>query len=112
MAGDTQSGVTIMRMDEGLDTGPMCRVGAITITAEMTAQILHDRLAELGSRLMVETLAQASIACEPQPEDGVTYAKKIDKANANGGRDNISVLLAHAKTGSEKRGLISRLLGK
>ncbi len=82
MAGDTQSGVTIMRMDEGLDTGPMCRVGAITITAEMTAQILHDRLAELGSRLMVETLAQASIACEPQPQDGVTYAKKIDKAEA------------------------------
>ena len=82
MAGDRQSGVTIMAMDEGLDTGPTCRVGTIAITAEMTARMLHDKLAELGSRLMVKTLAQDSIACEPQTEDSVTYAKKIDKAEA------------------------------
>ncbi len=82
MSGDTQSGVTIMRMEEGLDTGPMCRTGRVAITAGMTAQTLHDELAALGARLMVEVLAQETIACTPQPEEGVTYAKKIDKAEA------------------------------
>jgi len=82
MAGDAESGVTIMRMEEGLDTGPMCRVGKIAITPETTAQSLHDELAELGARLMVEALAEPQLTCEPQPEDGVTYAKKIDKAEA------------------------------
>ena len=82
MAGDAESGVTIMRMEEGLDTGPMCRVGKIAITPETTAQSLHDELAELGARLMVEALAEPQLTCEPQPEDGVIYAKKIDKAEA------------------------------
>jgi methionyl-tRNA formyltransferase len=82
MAGDAQSGVTIMRMEEGLDTGPMCKVAMLAITPETTAQSLHDALAELGARLMVEVLAQEKIACTPQPADGVTYAKKIDKAEA------------------------------
>jgi methionyl-tRNA formyltransferase len=82
MAGDAQSGVTIMRMEEGLDTGPMCKVGMLAITPETTAQSLHDALAELGARLMVEVLAQDTITCTPQPAEGVTYAKKIDKAEA------------------------------
>ena len=82
MAGDPETGVTIMRMEEGLDTGPMCKVGRIAITPETTAQSLHDALAVLGARLMVEVLAQETIACSPQPADGVTYAKKIDKAEA------------------------------
>jgi methionyl-tRNA formyltransferase len=82
MAGDAQSGVTIMRMEEGLDTGPMCKVARIAITPETTAQVLHDQLAALGARLMVEVLAQDRITAIPQPEDGVTYAKKIDKAEA------------------------------
>ena len=82
MAGDAETGVTIMRMDEGLDTGAMCKVGRITIIPTSTAQSLHDALAVLGAGLMAEVLAQESIACEPQPADGVTYAKKIDKAEA------------------------------
>ena len=82
MAGDAETGVTIMRMEEGLDTGPMCRVGQIAIGPAATFQTLHDELAQLGARLMVETLAQGDIACVPQPADGVTYARKIDKAEA------------------------------
>ena len=82
MAGDRESGVTIMRMEEGLDTGPMCKVGRLAITPATTAQSLHDELAELGARLMVEVLAQPDITATPQPAEGVTYARKIDKAEA------------------------------
>jgi methionyl-tRNA formyltransferase len=82
MAGDAETGVTIMRMEEGLDTGPMCKAERIAIGAHDTAQSLHDDLAALGARLMVEVLVQAEITCRPQPVDGVTYAKKIDKAEA------------------------------
>jgi methionyl-tRNA formyltransferase len=82
MSGDAYSGVTIMRMEEGLDTGPMCKMGKIAITPHTTAQSLHDELAALGARLMVEVLAQYDITCTPQPAEGVTYAKKIDKAEA------------------------------
>ena len=82
MAGDAETGVTIMRMEEGLDTGPMCKVGRIAITPDSTAQSLHDELAALGAGLMVEVLAQDQITCAPQPADGVTYASKIDKAEA------------------------------
>jgi methionyl-tRNA formyltransferase len=82
MSGDAESGVTIMRMAEGLDTGPMCKVGRIAITPSTTAQSLHDDLAALGARLMVEVLSQDQIDGTPQPAEGVTYAKKIDKAEA------------------------------
>ena len=82
MSGDAWSGVTIMRMEEGLDTGPMCKVGKIAITPMTTAQSLHDELAALGSQLMIAVLAQETITCTPQPAEGVTYAKKIDKAEA------------------------------
>ena len=82
MAGDAESGVTIMRMGEGLDTGPMCKVGKVPIRPETTAQSLHDELAALGARLMTEALSQDKIDCVAQPEEGVTYAKKIDKAEA------------------------------
>ena len=82
MSGDAESGVTIMRMEEGLDTGPMCKVGKLPITPATTAQTLHDALAALGARLMVEVLAEPQLVCLPQPAEGVTYAKKIDKAEA------------------------------
>jgi methionyl-tRNA formyltransferase len=82
MSGDAETGVTIMRMEEGLDTGPMCKVGRIAITPATTAQSLHDELAALGAKLMVEVLAQEKITCTPQPAEGVTYAKKIAKAEA------------------------------
>jgi len=82
MAGDAETGVSIMRMEEGLDTGPVCKVGRIAITPNTTAQSLHDELADLGARLMSEVLAQDEITCQTQPTEGVTYARKIDKAEA------------------------------
>jgi methionyl-tRNA formyltransferase len=83
MAGDAETGVTIMRMEEGLDTGPMCKVGRVAITPETTAQSLHDQLAALGAKLMADVLAQTPITCVAQPAEGVTYAKKIGKAEAH-----------------------------
>ena len=82
MAGDAQSGVSIMRMEEGLDTGPVMKMQAVPITAETTAATLHDELAVLGARLMIEVLKNPSAPGTPQPAEGVTYAKKIDKAEA------------------------------
>lgn len=84
MAGDDRTGVCIMRMAEGLDTGPVYRRVEIPIGPEMTAGELHDALAALGGAPLFEALAdlQAGAVPEPQPEDGVTYARKIDKAEA------------------------------
>jgi methionyl-tRNA formyltransferase len=79
MAGDSQSGISIMRMEEGLDTGPVCNQATVPIHPALTAGELHDELAALGAMLMVETLASPSIHCLPQPTSGITYAKKIDK---------------------------------
>ncbi len=84
-AGDAETGVTIMQMDAGLDTGAMLRVERIPITAEDTTGSLHDRLAELGGRLIVETLqlaARGGLQAVPQPQAGVTYAHKIEKHEA------------------------------
>ncbi len=80
LAGDTESGVTIMRMNEGLDTGPMLIEGRVPITSGTTASDLHDALSEMGAKLMTETLGRLDeITPRPQPEDGVTYAKKLAK---------------------------------
>lgn len=80
MAGDGQSGVTIMRMELGLDTGPMMKSGRVRISPETTASSLHDELAVLGAKLMVEVLQHPENPGTPQPAEGITYAKKIDKA--------------------------------
>jgi methionyl-tRNA formyltransferase len=85
MAGDTETGVMVMQMDEGLDTGPVGMVEKIAIAPDMTAQDLHDRMSVLGADLMVRALAaldRGSLAFVPQAEAGVTYAAKIDKAEA------------------------------
>ena len=82
MAGDAETGVTIMRMEEGLDTGPMMKVERIAITPQATAASLHDDLAALGARLIVEALQAPEQPGTPQPAEGVTYARKIDKAEA------------------------------
>ena len=85
MAGDAETGVMVMKMDEGLDTGPVAMVEKIAIGPDMTAQDLHDRMAVLGADLMVRALAaldRGSLAFAPQAEDGVTYAAKIEKAEA------------------------------
>jgi methionyl-tRNA formyltransferase len=85
LAGDRETGITIMRMDEGLDTGPMLLRGALPITPDMTAGLLHDALAELGARLIVVALARLAsgdLPATPQPATGVTYAAKIAKDEA------------------------------
>jgi methionyl-tRNA formyltransferase len=82
MAGDTQTGVCVMQMDAGLDTGPVLARKSTPIKPQDTAGTLHDRLAEIGAALMVETLAAGTFTATPQPETGVTYAAKIDKAEA------------------------------
>ncbi len=84
-AGDTQTGVTIMRMDAGLDTGPMLLEEAIAITADTTAASLHDELQALGSRLIVEAVAgleRSGLQERTQPVDGATYARKLSKEEA------------------------------
>jgi methionyl-tRNA formyltransferase len=84
-AGDTQTGVTIMRMDAGLDTGPMLLHEAVPIDTRTTAATLHDTLAALGARLITEALAQlerGALRETPQPADGVTYASKMSKDEA------------------------------
>jgi methionyl-tRNA formyltransferase len=82
MAGDSESGVTIMKMDEGLDIGAMAMAERMTIGADMTAGELHDALSRLGADLMLRALAAAergSLSLTPQPTAGVTYAEKISK---------------------------------
>jgi methionyl-tRNA formyltransferase len=82
MAGDAETAATIMRMDEGLDTGPVCLAEPVPIGPEMTQGELHDVLSERGAQLMVQALARierGTLACVPQAADGVTYAAKIDK---------------------------------
>src|SRR5215475_2618419 len=82
LAGDAETGVTIMRMDEGLDTGPMLLAERTAISAADTAETVHDRLAELGAQLIVSTLdGLVARTIEPvlQPEEGVTYAHKLGK---------------------------------
>jgi methionyl-tRNA formyltransferase len=81
IAGDTRTGISIMQMDQGLDTGPILSQASIAISLDDTAQTVHDRLAALGARMIVQTLATAPVP-RPQPADGVTYAKKISKQEA------------------------------
>jgi len=82
MAGDKETGVMVMRMDEGLDTGAVAMAEKIAITPEMNAGALHDRMMVIGADLMVRALAaleRGSLAFSPQPAEGVTYAAKITK---------------------------------
>ncbi|GAB4066182.1 methionyl-tRNA formyltransferase [Ancylobacter sonchi] len=82
MAGDKETGVAAMRMEEGLDTGPVGLVERVSIGPDMTAGELHDRLMGIGADLMGRALAaleRGALGFTPQPADGVTYAAKIDK---------------------------------
>lgn len=82
LAGDAETGVCIMQMEAGLDTGPVLLRGAFPIAPEDTTASLHDRLAELGANLIVEALGKLPLAASIQPDAGVTYAHKIEKAEA------------------------------
>ena len=81
LAGDAETGVTIMRMDAGLDTGPTLLREAVPITATTTAAALHDALAAIGARLILRALAEGPPAV-PQPAEGASYAPKLTRADA------------------------------
>jgi len=83
MAGDRETGVMVMKMEEGLDTGPIAMAERVPIGPDMTAGELHDGLAPLGADLMVRALGaleRGALTLTPQPTDGITYARKIDKS--------------------------------
>jgi methionyl-tRNA formyltransferase len=85
LAGDPETGISIMRMDAGLDTGPVLLREALAIRPDDTAGTLHDRLAVLGARLLVaalDGLARGTLQATPQPAAGVTYAAKLEKHEA------------------------------
>jgi methionyl-tRNA formyltransferase len=85
MAGDTRTGVMVMQIGEGLDTGPVALVDEMPIGPDMTAGELHDRMMRVGADLMGRALAaleRGSLTFTPQSEDGVTYAKKLEKSEA------------------------------
>jgi len=85
MAGDAETGVMVMRMERGLDTGPVALAERCAIEPDVTAGDLHDRLAPLGADLMVRALAaleRGALTFTPQAEEGASYAAKIDKAEA------------------------------
>ena len=85
-AGDAETGITLMQMDAGLDTGAMIREGRIAITPQDTTATLHDRMAQLGADLIVDALRDlerdGALPSTPQPQDGATYAEKIAKHEA------------------------------
>ena len=85
LAGDTESGVTIIQMEPSLDTGPILAIERVPITPGTTAASLHDTLADLAARMVgptIDQLASGRITPHPQPDQGVTYAPKVDKAEA------------------------------
>lgn len=83
MAGDAETGICIMQMEAGLDTGPVLLRQSTPISPEETTQDLHDRLAQMGARLILAALDRLpTLTPEPQPTEGVTYATKIDKAES------------------------------
>ncbi len=85
MAGDTQTAIQVMAMETGLDTGAVCASTPIAITPDMTSGDLHDKMMHLGAVMMgktLSTLEQGNLRFTPQSEEGVTYAKKIEKSEA------------------------------
>ena len=85
LAGDTETGITIMQMEAGLDTGPMLLQAKLPITPDDTSATLHDKLAKQGAELIVDALEQleaGTLSATPQPAQGVTYAEKILKQEA------------------------------
>ena len=82
LAGDSQTGITIMQMDVGLDTGAMLLTETLPITSTSTTPVLHDALAAMGARMVVQALAgleAGTLTARPQPDEGVTYARKLEK---------------------------------
>jgi methionyl-tRNA formyltransferase len=114
-AGDGRTGITIMQMDAGLDTGDMLLVEAVDIAPDDTTASLHDKLAPLGGRLIVDALALAAgpgLVRRPQSTDGITYAHKIDKAEgAIDWRDSAAAIERRLRAFDPFPGAASRLGG-
>ncbi|MHA7969540.1 methionyl-tRNA formyltransferase [Rhizobium sp. CAU 1783] len=103
MAGDAETGMMVMKMDKGLDTGPVALTRKVAIEPNMTAGELHDRLREIGAEAMVDAMARleaGTLETDPQPADGVLYAAKIDKAETR-----IDFSLSAAEVHNHIRGL-------
>ncbi|WP_353643374.1 methionyl-tRNA formyltransferase [Mesorhizobium sp. WSM2239] len=103
MAGDRETGMMIMKMDEGLDTGPVALAERVSIAPDMTAGELHDRLMTIGAELMpaaMSALEKGELTLRPQAAEGVTYARKIDKAETR-----INWTLANQQIHNHIRGL-------
>lgn len=115
-AGDEHTGITVMQMDAGLDTGPMLLAETIEIAFDDTTGTLHDRLAELGGKLIVEALhraARGDLTATPQPVEGVTYARKIDKAESLvDWNDDADVIARRIRAFNPAPGAVSKLRGE
>ena len=112
LAGDSETGVCIMQMEAGLDTGPVLLSAALPIAEEDTSATLHDKLAALGAQLIVDALGRLPLPASPQPEDGVTYAAKIEKHEAAlDWRQPASVLIRRVRAFIPFPGAISSLDG-
>ena len=115
-AGDATTGITVMQMDAGLDTGDMLLREALRIEDDDTTGSLHDRLAALGGRLIVEALQRAALGpleATPQPEEGICYAHKIDKAEARiGWSDDAPRVARRIRAFNPAPGAMGRLCGE
>ena len=112
LAGDSETGVCIMQMDAGLDTGPVLLSAALPIDGDDTSATLHDKLATLGAQLIVDALARLPLPAQAQPEAGLTYASKIDKSEAVlDWRQPAAVLGQHVRAFNPFPGAISSLDG-
>ncbi|WP_319242105.1 methionyl-tRNA formyltransferase [uncultured Propionivibrio sp.] len=113
LAGDRETGVCIMQMEAGLDTGPVLFSEALTIEDDDTSASLHDRLADLGARLIVAAVSALPLAPRPQPEDGITYAAKIEKREAAlDWRQPAEVLDRHIRAFNPFPGAVTSLSGQ
>ena len=111
LAGDAESGVTIMRMDAGLDTGPMLTRAAVPITEATTAATLHDDLATLGASLILRALTDDP-APVPQPAEGVTYAAKLTRDGRRGWRQPAATLARRVRALNPWPGTFTTLGGE
>jgi methionyl-tRNA formyltransferase len=110
LAGDSETGVCIMQMEAGLDTGPVLLSAALPILDEDTSASLHDKLASLGAQLIVDALARLPLPACPQPEAGLTYAAKLAKSEAVlDWREPATVLIRRIRAFDPFPGAVSRL---
>ena len=115
LAGDAQTGVSIMRMEEGLDTGPFCAMRTVNTDAK-PLNLLIDELSDVGAEALLESLERieaGSIVWQPQPEEGMTYARKIDKFELDASNDDDALLLERkVRASNEAHACHVRIAGK